>query len=65
MSDDGLLCPDCLLTRERCECSRCAKCDALEDYCECEKWCDCNTGCDKCEPGDFDDDSDNLTDKED
>ncbi len=65
MSDDGPLCADCLLTRERCECERCRKCDALVDYCKCDETCDCNTGCDRCEPYDCDDDSDDLTDKED
>ena len=51
------LCPDCLLTSERCECPRCPRCDSLEDYCK----------CDIPEPEDlldFDDDRDDLTDKE-
>lgn len=57
MSDDGPLCPDCLLTRERCECPRCRTCDELEDYCR----CDIPSAEDTL---DFDDDSDDLTDKE-
>ncbi len=47
-----MLCPDCLRLRHECECPRCPDCKELEDYC----------GCD---PIDFDDNSDDLTDKED
>lgn len=59
MSNDGPLCPDCLRASHVCECPRCNKCGELEDYCKCDPY----DG--QSEPFEFDDDSDNLEDKED
>lgn len=56
MSDDIPRCSDCLLSRERCDCPRCRYCGRLEDRCKCDV---------PLEPLDFDDNSDDLTDKED
>lgn len=64
-----MLCPDCLKPREQCGCPRCKHCDALEDYCECGGPTDVlldprDRDDDGGQAFDFDDNSDDLTDKE-